>query len=306
MSARLSCVVPLPQGFRTDEFLAFHRRDPQELSERVGEASLHKGLDWRGAPAQLEIRIGPRQADVALDIDAQPGQAHAGVRGRNDLEAMVHRMLGLTQAVDAFEQRHRDHPLLGRLIAARPGLRVPLATTPFEALTWAITGQQISVAVAVSLRRKLILAAGVRHSDGLLCHPDAVRIAGLGEDTLRAAGFSTAKTATLLAVSRLVADGTLALDAWLRTLAVDRIREGLLAVRGIGPWTVDYTLLRGFGWLDGSLHGDVAVRGSLQSLLAEPDRIGEKRTQQWLAQFSPWRALVAAHLWAARSAAAAY
>ena len=97
-------------------------------------------------------------------------------------------------------------------------------------------------------------------------------------------------------------DGSLPLDAWAQRLPdAEWVRQQLLAVRGIGPWTVNYALLRGFGWLDGSLHGDVAVRRSLQSLLASPEKITEAATQAWLAQVAPWRALVAAPLWAAQS-----
>jgi 3-methyladenine DNA glycosylase/8-oxoguanine DNA glycosylase len=36
----------------------------------------------------------------------------------------------------------------------------------------------------------------------------------------------------------------------------------------------------------------------LQALLGSEDKITEQQAQQWLSQFSPWRALVAAHLWA--------
>ncbi|HSX51859.1 MAG TPA: hypothetical protein VLF09_12910, partial [Cellvibrio sp.] len=81
-------------------------------------------------------------------------------------------------------------------------------------------------------------------------------------------------------------------------LAAQDIYNALIQVRGIGPWTVNYALLRGFGWLDGSLHGDVAVRRNLQRLLQCDEKIDEKTTQVWLERFSPWRALVAAHLWA--------
>ena len=79
---------------------------------------------------------------------------------------------------------------------------------------------------------------------------------------------------------------------------VAEIRARLAAIRGIGPWTIEYTLLRGFGHLDGSLHGDVAVRRKLQLLLGREEQISAAETEHWLAQFTPWRALVAAHLWA--------
>lgn len=237
--------------------------------------------------------------EAALTID---GAAGAGCAVR--FEAMVRRMLGLGQDVDAFERQHRHHPQVGALIARQAGLRVAVAATPFEALTWAVTGQQISLGAAVSLRRKLILAAGVRNACGLMCYPDAERITALTMDDLRAAGFSAAKANTLLTLARLVADGELPLDDWLQTVPVEEIRERLSNVHGIGPWTVDYTLLRGFGWMDGSLHGDAAVRRSLQVLLGVEGKIGEHDARIWLAAFSPWRALLAAHLWAAQRAAA--
>jgi len=90
----------------------------------------------------------------------------------------------------------------------------------------------------------------------------------------------------------------LPLDDWLLLPNAELIRERLLAVRGIGPWTVDYVLLRGFGWLDGSLHGDAAVRRGLGRLLGQAAAPDEQAARSWLTPFSPWRALLAAHLWA--------
>jgi len=218
---------------------------------------------------------------------------------------MAVRMLGLTQQIDDFERAYRAHPQLGPLIAMNPGLRIPLTATPFEALAWAITGQQISLGAAISLRRRMILAAGVRHSSGLVCHPDARLLSCLTEADLRQAGFSQAKAQTLMILSRMINEHRLPLDAWVDAPPVDTIREQLLAIRGIGPWTVEYTLLRGFGWLDGSLHKDAAVRRSLQALLGSTEKFTIEQTKQWLAPFSPWRALVAAHLWTALGVKAA-
>ncbi len=234
-----------------------------------------------------------------LDIDGQEPNDCQPVFYR-----MVKRMLGLAQKIEAFEELYCNHPHLGILISQQPGLRVPVAATPFEALTWAITGQQISVNAAVSLRRKLIVATNIRHSSGVLCYPEARQILGLPEETLRLSGFSTTKARTLLELSALVAENKLPLNAWAETLPVDLIREQLEAVRGIGPWTVNYALLRGFGWLDGSLHGDAAVRRGLQTLLDTPNKISEEEAKTWLAQFSPWRALIGAHIWATQSSIA--
>ena len=85
-------------------------------------------------------------------------------------------------------------------------------------------------------------------------------------------------------------------DRWLETLGTEKVRENLLSLKGIGPWTINYGLLRGFGWLDESLETDAAVRRNLARLL-DQDKITPGKTAEWLAQFSPYRSLVAAHLW---------
>lgn len=138
----------------------------------------------------------------------------------------------------------------------------------------------------------------MKHSTGLACYPDAERATALSATDLRQAGFSRAKAQTLTVLSQEVAQDRLPLQAWTTIASIEQIREQLLRVGGIGPWTVDYTLLRGYGWLDGSLHGDAAVRRKLQRLLGHTAKLTDDFTRGWLAEFSPWRALVAAHLWA--------
>ncbi|AXE28608.1 3-methyladenine DNA glycosylase 2 [Chromobacterium phragmitis] len=289
----IHCDIFLPAGFRPHDILAFHRRDGERLAEQVDDDGLSKGLLWRGRPACLDLRFAAGRARLALAVDGD-----AGGEAEAALEGMGRRMLGLNQPVEAFERQYRGHPQLGPLIAARAGLRVPQTATPFEALAWAITGQQISVAAAVTIRRRMLSLCDCRHSSGLLCHPDAARVAALNADQLGEAGFSRAKSRALLALSQAAVGGELPLDAWLDGTPADEVSERLLAVPGIGPWTVSYALLRGYGWLDGSLHGDVAVRKALGIALGQADKPDARQTQDWLQPFSPWRALVAAHLWA--------
>lgn len=301
MQPEMSCTtlhgqLVLPESFRVEDCLSFHRRDPQQIAERVSVQRLDKGLCLDGQLACLQLNFGA--GHVAASLHFAGGELTV-----DRLQTLVSHLLGLTQPVDAFHARFAGHPELGRLLQQRPGLRVPQTATPFEALTWAVTGQQISVAAAVSLRRKLILAANLQGADGLFCYPDAAAVLRVGEAGLRAAGFSGSKTQTLLALAAGVLDGFLPLDAWCVDLPVETVRERLLSIRGVGPWTVDYALMRGFGWLDGSLHGDAAVRRALAVLLGRAE-IDAKSTRDWLAQFAPSRALVAAHLWASGGVAA--
>lgn len=289
----LACSLELPKHYRLDDILKFHGRDAFAIAESVDHHSLRKGLLWNNQAACLTIHFSENTANAELAID--------GLVNTDDhcaFKNQIIRMLGLNQPIDDFEELYQRHPQLGLLIDNRPGLRIPVSASFFEALSWAIIGQQISVSAAIAIRRKLIQSADLCHSSGLFCYPNAHRLSEMSENDLRQAGFSQSKAQTLLTVSRMTVSGALALESWTDTPNIEDIHRQLQQIKGIGQWTINYALLRGLGWLDGSLHGDVAVRRGLQILLGSSSKINEMQCQQWLALFSPWRALVAAHLWA--------
>lgn len=288
----------MPARYRAQEILAYHRRDPEGFSERVEGRSITKGLVWNGAPAVLTLQLDTRRATATLDVDGPAGSG-AGAK----LVRLARRMLALDQPIEAFARTFRHDPLLGPVLARFRGLRVAVTATPFEALVWAVTGQQISVRAAIALRRRMIAAAGIVHHSGLACHPDAAALAAVAEPQLHAAGYSRTKARTAAHLARSVAGGEIPLDAWTVDLPVERMRATLVAVPGVGPWTVDYTLLRGYGWLDGSLEGDLAVRRALQARLGRDRPVDVAETRNVLARYTPWRALAAAYLWASGSSA---
>ncbi|MDQ8020512.1 MAG: hypothetical protein REI94_01635 [Moraxellaceae bacterium] len=288
--------MSLPEAYRFDDAHSFHGRDVESVAEQVMPDGLHKAFVWRGAAVHLAIRLRTEDGVGEALCDASVTPA---VDDPAALMDVARGLLGLQLDVPAFVRAVAHDARLTALVAQRPGLRIPQCATPFEALSWAITGQQISLAVAISLRRKLIRLAGRPLDAQRYCYPSAQDVAALHSDDLRAVGFSTAKAATLVDVAARVASGDLPLDSWQQQgLPAENIREHLLGVRGIGPWTVNYCLLRGFACADASLHGDVALRKALQHLLQRNEKPAIGETEAWLQQFSPWRSLVAAHLWA--------
>ena len=285
--------LPLPPGYRLHDVLAFHRRDAESVAEQVSDDRLRKGMLLDGVPLVLDIDLSkPASAGCAVHADgALTKPAKALVR-----EAALS-VLGLRLDPEPFAQFAADDAMFGPLTRAQPGLRVVQSGTVFEALTWAIMGQQINLSFAIALRRTFIQQAGRQHSSGLWCYPGAADAATLDADQLLSRKFSRSKADTLLRLARLVADGELQLDIT-PSNSIEQISEALLAVKGIGPWTVNYGLLRGYGYADCSLHGDVAIRAALQALLGEDAKPDMPRTEKILQQYSPHRTMAAAHLWA--------
>jgi DNA-3-methyladenine glycosylase II len=289
--SRLDLTLPLPAGYRHADAFAFHGRDADALAEQVDADTgrVRKGVLLDGVPTVLDITLDADRARCVVDSDGAAASAAAA-----DRHDVLVNLLGLRIDPAPFEHAVRDDVLFAPLVARQPGLRVIQSATVFEALTWAIIGQQINLPFAIALRRTFVKLAGRAHSSGLWCYPEAADVARLDIEQLTSRKFSGAKAETLLRFARLVADGALSLA---RTTNAADVSERLLAVKGIGPWTVNYALLRGWGYADCSLHGDVAVRNAIGRLLGT-ERPDLREAEAFLLAYRPHRTMAAAYLWA--------
>ena len=288
----LHWTLPLPAGYRRDDVIAFHSRDGEAVAEQVTATGLRKGILLAGVPVVLDVAFTDDAAACRAEIDGGASDAL-----QTALHGALLNILGLRIDPQPFARLAAADPLLAPLIRINPGLRIVQSASPFEALTWAIIGQQINLPFAIALRRTFILQAGRRHASGLWCYPEAHDVARLSVEDLTSRKFSRAKAETVLRLAGLVDEGELSLELP-SSGDVAAISQALLAVKGIGPWTVNYALLRGYGYADCSLHGDVAIRAALQKLLGEESKPDMARTEQWLRQYAPHRTMAAAHLWA--------
>ncbi|WP_439693019.1 DNA-3-methyladenine glycosylase 2 family protein [Curtobacterium sp. SP.BCo] len=183
-------------------------------------------------------------------------------------------------------------PELAGPVARVPGLRLPGAVDPHEVLIRTLIGQQVSVAAARTAQTRLVAALGTPVSDavlpGGLLFPRVGTIAARGGEVLRG---PAARVDTILRVATALADGSLVVDGG---QSVDELRTGLLAVKGIGPWTADYVALRVRHHPDVFLHSDLAVRNGAQEL-GLPG--GARELSLWSEQVAPWRSYLTMHCW---------
>lgn len=285
-----SAALPLPPGYRVADTLAFHGRDPHSACERVEGTTLLKGLEWEGRPLRLRLDLGPEEVRVQADVPLQP------------LWGAVLRMLGLHLDPGPFE-RSLD-PAFAALAAPRTGLRLPQTADAWEALVWAILGQQVNLAFAYALRRDLVARFGQPMDGGLFAHPGPTRLAEAEPSDLTALRLSRAKAETLLGAARAVASGALDLER-LRRGTATRAERTLRALKGVGPWTARYVLLRGLGFGDVVPVGDAGLTLALQRFHGLDHRPDPAETEALLAPHAPHRSLAVFHLWASLKGAPA-
>jgi AraC family transcriptional regulator of adaptative response / DNA-3-methyladenine glycosylase II len=126
--------------------------------------------------------------------------------------------------------------------------------------------------------------------------PTPEAVAALTVDDLIPLQFSRQKSNYIISTARLIADGKLDLTS-LREMSATRAERTLLGVHGLGPWSVNYLMMRSLGFSDCVPYGDTGVTSGLQSLLSLDDRPDVDATRRLMAVFSPHRSLATAHLW---------
>jgi AraC family transcriptional regulator, regulatory protein of adaptative response / DNA-3-methyladenine glycosylase II len=238
----------------------------------------------RGFTRPLSLAGGP--ASIALRLGTGELEAVVRTSDRRDIPEAVRRcrwLLDLDADPAVIAAALGDDPLLGPLVAARPGLRSPGAADGAELAVRAVVGQQISVAGARTLLGRLAEAHGTPHA-GAHIFPTSEQLAAADPETLP---MPRARGRTLGALSRALADGELDLRP-----GADReqARKRLLAIRGIGPWTSDYIVMRALADPDVFLATDLGVRRALERLGGEA-----AVAERW----RPFRSYATHHLWAA-------
>lgn len=274
-------------------------------------------LDWDALLTYFRARAIPGVEHVEGDIyrrtvvvDGDPGVVELAPGGAGQLllrahlphwEHLIHlvhrarRIASLDFDLDEPLGRLSADSVLGPLVAARPGLRVPGTWDPYETAVRAIIGQQVSVAGATTIAGRLVArlgtpvpglaAIGLTHS---FPSPETLATGDLSD-----LGLTGARQAAIAAFARGVVDGAIRLD---RSAGLDDLVAAITAIDGLGPWTAHYIALR-LGEPDAYPATDLGVRRALAARIGE-DRDADRPDEGW----RPWRALATTHLWAAAGA----
>ena len=177
-----------------------------------------------------------------------------------------------------------------RVAAARDRVGYPeprIRPTGYRTLLRTIVGQQVSVAAASSVWRKLETELGEDIAPGELLARDF--------DALRACGLSRQKQGYARSLCELVENGALDLDN-LPADDEEAIAE-LTRIKGIGRWSAEIYLLFAEGRPDIWPAGDLAVQEGLKRLLTMQNRPSEKETRALGEPWSPHRGAMAIFTW---------
>lgn len=291
MSSRLRHRVVAPEHYRVTldcqppydwpAVLAFLAARSTPGVEEVRDGRYRRTTRLGAGAGLVEASMREDGSALTLDVHGEGAAALAAIAGQA-------RSLFDLDASPVDIQRHLGaDALTGPLVARAPGVRVPGAWDGFEMAVRAILGQQVSVRAATTLAGRIAAGWGTPVDGSGSLNRLFPSAADLREAALERVGIIRTRATTIRTLAQATVDGHLALDPGGHSPAV---RDRLLSIPGIGPWTAQYIAMRALRDPDAFPHGDLVLRRVAGGLTAAAL---ERRSDAW----RPRRAYAVLLLW---------
>jgi DNA-3-methyladenine glycosylase II len=188
------------------------------------------------------------------------------------------------QAVNLLANQDRDLKFIISAYGPPPFWR---RRPGFPTLLYIILEQQVSLASARAAYRNLVKAVKPLIPQNFIRLTDA---------ELQVIGFSRQKTRYGRVLASSIIDGSVDLLK-LNRYEDAAVKEKLMSIKGIGPWTADIYLLLAMGRPDIWPNGDLAIAAAVQRLAGMPVKPSAQDLSDLAEQWRPWRSVAARFLW---------
>lgn len=263
--------------YAIDWLMEFFGRRAIPGLERVDADGFERTFEHEGQAGRVRVSFDASIDGILVEI------AHPHPRALGVALERVRRMFDLATDSTVVDGHLAGDPLLKPVIEAFPGLRVPGSWDGFELAVRAVIGQQVSVKGAVTVAQRLVERFGARHDEGVgFPTPEA-----LLEAEPQAFAMPGKRVQAIKALCERVLAGELHFDG---SMSTDALRNALMSIPGIGPWTAGYVAMRALSDPDAMPAADlVLMRAAGVDKASQLDA----RAEEW----RPWRAYAVMYLW---------
>tara|TARA_Y100000588_G_scaffold60013_1_gene58931 strand:+ start:916 stop:1803 length:888 start_codon:yes stop_codon:yes gene_type:complete len=279
---------------KTCEFASFYRG---KYATDIYDNHVYKRLIDTPSGPILASAAATGTSSLEITIKSQ----NSDISAENFACSQLLRIIGADQNPSDFYEFAASDDILKPLVNLFKGLHIPQTLTVYEGLITAIIGQQISTNVASMLRSLIIELYGVStniNGETFYSFPTPESIAEIGVEELVNNKFSRRKAEYIHSISEKEATGQIDLEST-KKMTIEEATETLTCLRGVGPWTIQWLLIRSLGFSDGFPSGDLA----LQKILGESLNTREKMTSEEALAFSqrwtPYRSWATTFIFAA-------
>ncbi|SHF77191.1 DNA-3-methyladenine glycosylase family protein [Pedobacter caeni] len=286
--------IPISPDFNFGECLWFLDRDFDDCMLCVGPDSVTKALLLNEAVILVNIKASREE----LLISILQGELQA--EEEESLKVYVENWFDTRLDLSPFYTLLKKDPRLSFMADAYHGLRLVGIPDMFEAICWAITGQQINLTFAYKLKRRLVERYGQAiEFEGKVYHlfPDASILAAADAAELQAMQFSKSKALYLILIAQAFADKSLSKEGLLQMPDLSSRQKALTAVKGVGVWTANYTLMKCLKERSCIPFGDAGLLNALVNHGIIADKKQDQEILNFFSAYPSWESYLVFYLW---------
>lgn len=286
-------IIP-PKEFNFQECLIFLGRSHQEVLHRIKEDTLYKLL--KVEESLIFCKISYTNDSIRVEFPINKPSSYQ----REKIGEYIWEWFDLEQDLQDFYQIAQDDKILNLIVNKYYGLRIMCIPDLFEALVWAIIGQQINLTFAYTLKERFVEEFGefiTFQGEKFWVFPSFEAIAILSVDDLKKLQFTTRKAEYVIGIAKDMKSGILTKEMLLEKQDYHEVKKSLMALRGIGPWTADYVMIKSFHETSSFPIADVGLHNALKILLGLKEKPTIEEIKEYAANWEGWQAYATFYLW---------
>ena len=285
-----------PLEFDFSQCLKFLTRSPLEPCHVVENNILYKLEKFGGVPVLIKIQCRDQNA---IWIDFLTPRPKKSIRAQ--VAKYVWHWFDLDTDLRPFYRMARKDPVLKNVATNFFGLRIMAISDLFEAICWAIIGQQINLTFAYTLKKRFVETYGeycTFENKRYYLFPTPQIISRQTVAGLKSLQFTGKKSEYIIELAQKITDGELTKRNLLDLDGFGAARKVLMALYGVGQWTADYVSLRCLMDPAAFPVADVGLQNAVKQQLGLSDKPSTEDIIRCSVGWKNWQAYASFYLWA--------
>jgi len=286
--------ITSPSEFSFKECYTFINRSLNECLHFASENRIRKLLKVSGKFLLIEITEKSKNKIGIRFLNSKPPPEEIFFA-----KNFVHDWLDLSCDLKPFYKFTAKDKLLKKIALKYSGLRLIGIPDLFEAMTWAIIGQQINLSFAYKLKRNFVEKYGEKflfNKSFYYLYPSPDKISKINKHDLLKLQFSKQKAEYVVEAAKAIADKKIS-KAALQELSFHEAKEKLCEIKGIGNWTANYVIMKCLRNPDAFPIEDVGLHNAIKNNLRLKSKPSIEDIKKMSSKWNGWYAYSTFYLW---------
>ena len=286
--------IKIPTIFSYQECLWFLDRGFDDCLHQINKNTITKALNINNNNSLVSITYENGFIKVRI-LAGDPSASN-----QDSIKSYVMQWFDLSRDLKQFYDLATEDLILKPLVKQFWGLRLIGIEDLFEALCWAIIGQQINLGFAYKTKRALVERYGecIEHNGRrFFLFPTPETVSDCSVEELRKLQFSRNKAVYMITLAESFADKAVSKDKLLAARDNDEVLSQLTNLKGIGSWTANYVMMKCLKIPSAFPIQDVGLHNALKKQLKRDKKPNQEEILELSRGWKNWKSYATLYLW---------